>query len=169
MGSTATSCGSNNKPNSCSNNRAVSEKYYQELDGIEPLSGRTNIKSSTLFKSIKNYQNETVYCYIVNTLAFNNDGHLVNSGSGPNTEGGRITLCTCKHWMRTFKTPEDWKGVWIAGFTGIGVGNRGNQLYYLMRVGAAFTNHSELWYEGNLKKDTLQAKQSSLNRLGRFI
>jgi hypothetical protein len=36
------------------------------------------------------------------------DGQYSQTASAPNFQGGVITLCTCKHWMRTFK-PAKWR------------------------------------------------------------
>lgn len=77
-----------------------------------------------------------LYCYVVASVGL--DGQRFRQpGSGPNFEGGRITLCTCKHWMRTYRTPEEWRGVWVAGVTGANGGGRGN-LFYLMRVSETY-------------------------------
>lgn len=90
---------------------------------------------------------------------------FVQIGSAPNFQGDLITLCTCKHWMRTWRSPEDWKGVWIAGFTGINVvGDRKNYLFYLMRVQNAFSSYKELW--DWLNPVVRNAKNASLHKFG---
>ena len=75
----------------------------------------------------------TVYSYVVATVK-NRGGQFAQTGSAPNFQGGMITLRTCKHLMRTFLTHDDWKGVWIAGFTGVRAGQGGNALVYLMQT-----------------------------------
>src|SRR6266550_5942511 len=65
---------------------------------------------------------QPVYAYIVTTIKTTPDFQLCQTGSGPNFDGGRITLCTCKHKDRaTFDPlkdqPDPWKNVWVAGLT----------------------------------------------------
>jgi hypothetical protein len=111
------------------------------------------LKSLKRLKKAANREDATVYCYIIKTVK-NKDNFFQQTGCGPNWQGGLITLCTCKHYMRTFLSPEDWKGKWIAGFTSINDGssskdggNRRNALVYLMKVKKAFASHYELWHE----------------------
>src|SRR5438270_714249 len=42
------------------------------------------------------------YMYTMTSIVLES-GRLEQSGSGPNFEGGLITLCTCKHSMRAFR------------------------------------------------------------------
>ena len=67
---------------------------------------------------------------------------LFQKGSGPNFQGGLITLCSCKHYMRTYKAMQP--KVWIAGFTSIRVKEK-NWLFYLMRVLQTHKSHDEFW------------------------
>jgi hypothetical protein len=90
-----------------------------------------------------------VYSYIVTTINTAADYRLVQTGCAPNFDGGRITLCTCKHKDRaTFKlsgNPLDpWKLVWVAGFTSKSA-DPSRSLAYLMCVERSFLNQSELW------------------------
>ena len=87
-----------------------------------------------------------VYCYIVKSVK-NRNSALQQQGCGPNWQGGLITLCTCKHFMRTFKDLDAWEGTWIAGFTTANNGNGSNALAYLMRVEAAYDSHNDAWHE----------------------
>ena len=86
-----------------------------------------------------------VYSYVIATVDRVDDA-FVQYGSGPNWQGGKVTLCTCKHSMRAFHEPAEWKGVWIAGFCGLAAGQGRNALVYLMKVGQAYESHSELWH-----------------------
>jgi hypothetical protein len=106
------------------------------------------------------------YAYIVGTVKMNASGEFSQEGSGPNWQGGRITLCTCKHYMRTFKgAPEAWKDCWIAGFT-----SRSHDgchwLVYLVQVERAFASHAEPWDKGGLPQRALAAKRASEHQLG---
>lgn len=106
-----------------------------------------------------------VYCYIVDSVEVSTDGWFEHHGSGPNFQGDRITLCTCKHLMRTFQDADQWEGTWVAGFTGINaVGDRRHYLVYLMRIGAAFESQRELW--NWLPQETRKRKAAHLNRHG---
>lgn len=66
-------------------------------------------------------------------------------GSAPNFQGGRLTLCTCKHQMRASREIDEWCGTWIAGFTGRCIQGGRHWLFYLTQVEAAFGSHAELW------------------------
>jgi len=91
-------------------------------------------------------EDEAAYCYVIRTVV-RREGVFYQEGSGPNWQGGLITLCTCKHHMRTFRTADEWKGVWVAGFSGVEAGGKRNALVYLMKVGHAYDSHHDLWHE----------------------
>jgi hypothetical protein len=105
-----------------------------------------------------------VYCYVIATIAIR-EGKFVQTGSAPNFQGDLITLCTCKHWMRTRRSPGNWKDKWIAGFAG---GTRGdlNALVYLMRVKYAFESHYDLWISEHVPEVAKGAKSAYLHNLG---
>jgi hypothetical protein len=107
---------------------------------------------------------EIAYSYVVATIK-NRGGRFVQRGNAPNFQGGVITLCTCKHRMRTFMGAEDWRGKWVTGFTGINVtGRRANALVYLMKVDQAFESHRDLWYA--LPEEVREAKSATHHRHG---
>ena len=106
-----------------------------------------------------------VHPYVVATIHYEN-GRFSQTGSGPNFQGGLITLCTCKHRMRSWHTSDEWPGRWIAGFTGVGAVDRCNYLVYLMKVGEAFASHLDLWSSAKLPWKTKRAKAAHLRRLG---
>lgn len=68
--------------------------------------------------------------------------------------------------MRTFMDVEDWKGKWIAGFTGVKAGAGRNALVYLMKVVYAFESHHDLWFSNEIPEKTKQAKLASRDRFG---
>src|SRR5437016_5075299 len=81
---------------------------------------------------------QPVYAYIVTSITTTTDYQLVQEGNGPNFDGGRITLCTCKHKDRaTFHSSKDrhdpWKNVWVAGLTSRSA-DPSRSLAYLMCV-----------------------------------
>lgn len=106
-----------------------------------------------------------IYCYIIATVK-NQDGYFVQTGSGPNFQGGLISLCTCKHRMRTFLDAEAWAGKWIAGFTGVKAGNGRNALVYLMQVSQAYQSHLALWSADAMPTKAKLAKAAHSNEFG---
>ena len=67
-----------------------------------------NLNLSRLKKRIHD-RAEVVYCYVVRTIK-RNEQQFRQEGCAPNFQGGRISLCTCKHHMRTFMSASSWKG-----------------------------------------------------------
>jgi hypothetical protein len=106
-----------------------------------------------------------VYSYVVDSIR-NRGGHFVQTGCGPNFQGDLITLCTCKRLMRTYLPTDDWKGVWIAGFTNLKAGGNGNALVYLMKVLYPFKSHLDLWGSETVPEESKQIKNARLNKLG---
>jgi len=127
----------------------------------KPLEGLT--------KKLKDYVdlNESLYYYIVRTLDYQ-EKQILQKGSAPNFQGGIISLCTCKHWMRTFSNILNQESVWIAGLTSINLipKNRYNFLFYLMRVekGFRFKSHQEAWH--NIPKEIRSKKIASRHLFG---
>lgn len=102
-----------------------------------------------------------VYAYVMTTVkAIGSDWE--QQGCGPNFQGGLITLCTCKHRMRSY--PSVAPGIWIAAFSGVNETIRGSGLFYLAKVAQSYESHYDLW--NSLPKDIRQAKSASQHRLG---
>jgi len=108
---------------------------------------------------------ESIYYYVVTSIRRRN-GEFIQKGCGPNFQGGLITLCTCKHRMRTSVDIDEWKGTWIAGFTTSSAGKGRNFLVYLMRVEHAFASHHDLWFSTAISSETKRAKAVHLDRFG---
>ncbi|MCB0728856.1 MAG: hypothetical protein KDD00_15435 [Ignavibacteriae bacterium] len=128
-----------------------------------------NFNKRDLIKELKNYLDNLIYYYIVETVGYVKD-KFVQKGTGPNLEGNLITLCTCKHVMRTY--PDIEKGTWIAGFTSKNAYNKGqssegNYLFYLFRINEALKNQHEysLYLKENFKR-TYNYKNSVKNTYG---
>jgi len=137
------------------------ELHYQPI----PMTGR-NYGINKLRQSLNSADlSAPIYCYVMTTIR-NYDGTLQHIGSGPNWQGGIITLCTCKHYMRTLNSAEDWMGLWVAGISSVcaGAGDRKDVLMYLMRVGRAFKSHYDLWHA--LPPGVRLAKATDTNPLG---
>jgi len=115
-------------------------------------------------QKVLNGEEGTVYVYVVATIK-NKKGQFTQTGSAPNFQGDMITLCTCKHRLRSFRDITAWEGVWIAGFTGMndGIGGR-NALVYLTKVSMAFQSHRDFWFFGKISDKTKQAKAANLHR-----
>src|SRR5438876_941385 len=51
-----------------------------------------------------------VYCYVVDSIE-DADRRYLQTGCSPNWQGGLITLCSCKHGMRTYRPDtKSWEG-----------------------------------------------------------
>jgi hypothetical protein len=72
------------------------------------------------------------------------DGIFKQTRSGPNWQGGILTLSTCKHYTRTANT--EWLHTWFAGFTPkVGCGE--NYLLFLARISHVFDSNYDMgWY-----------------------
>jgi hypothetical protein len=141
------------------------EKSSAIQDKTVILQGKYGLSDLEVF--LGSYLEEPVYSYIIKTIVIDDSNCLIQTRSAPNWDGGIITLCTCKHQMRSFKTPEEWEsGVWVAGFSSIE--NTGVQaLVYLMRVGEAFESFGELWHKSRfLAQDIKALKSASSNPHG---
>ena len=140
------------------------ELDFQPFPTEGSLALNTNLSLDEL-KSKIGLENSFVYCYVVATIK-RNKGQFIQQGNGPNFQGDLITLCTCKHFMRTFLDLESWKGKWIAGFTGKNTGKGKNRLFYLMKVEHTFDSHYNLWHSKLISDQTKNAKVTSLNKFG---
>jgi hypothetical protein len=134
---------------------------FQPFPHTGRLQQNMNLSLGELREIIDDTQ-ATVYSYIVATVK-NPEGRFIQTGSAPNFQGGVITLCTCKHRMRSFQDPKSWRGTWIAGFTSKVAGNGRNALIYLMKVEIAFKSFYDLWYSGKTVK---QVKLAHVDKFG---
>ncbi len=114
----------------------------------------------------REYSNSDVYFYVITTIAYR-DGQFVQTGTGPNFQGGRITLCTCKHYMRSLLSTQEWERKYIAGFTSINCvqNERRNFLVYFMKVSNAFDSFYDLC-SNNIPGGIINAKSAHVHRLG---
>lgn len=107
----------------------------------------------------------TLYSYIITSVELSDD-RFVQQGSAPNWQGKYLTLCTCKHRMRTSVSCKDWSGRWVAGFTSRRKMPPPHKLVYLMRVGWAFDSHLNMWRSPDLPQDMKRAKAAHLDKYG---
>lgn len=105
------------------------------------------------------------YSYVVKSVCMDDSGqHFEQYGSAPNFQGGCLTLCTCKHQMRTSLDCPDWRGTWVAGFTSRRIHDDRHWLFYLTKVKRAFESHAELW--ASLSARAREKKSAKENFLG---
>ncbi len=145
----------------------MNENAYQAMPRTGRLAKNLNQRREALAERIAPFKKDTVYCYIVDTVEYS-EGRLYQTGSGPNFQGDLITLCSCKHKMRTYQDIKSrTKGVWIAGFTNSRDRDSGsNRLHYLMMVSERFESHRELWFSDSIPEETKFAKAANLDRFG---
>jgi len=106
-----------------------------------------------------------VRSYIVKSVRMDSTSQCFEQhGSGPNFQGGLLTLCTCKHQMRTSLNCATWPGTWIAGFTSRCIHKRRHWLFFLTRIANAYESHAELWE--SLSETTRRNKSAQNNFLG---
>lgn len=139
--------------------------FYQEWPTKGKLNENMNLKRNDLTNKLKNKQGE-MYAYVLTTIKNRNE-KFIQTGCAPNFQGNRITLCTCKHYMRTWRDVSNWKEAWIVGFTGINVmEDRRNYLFYIMKVAKAFPSHKTIWYAESMSGAIRNAKNAQANPLG---
>jgi len=148
---------------SCQAEQGGMERTYQPFPSATELGGNLNMPLTRLYDCTTGQA--PVYYYVIASMRKRN-GKFVQIGCGPNFQGGLITLCTCKHRMRSFLDPDQWNGIWIAGFTSSPVGDEKNFLIYLMRVAHAFGSQRDLWFSAAIPAAVKQAKAAHRNRLG---
>jgi len=106
-----------------------------------------------------------VRSYKMISVSLDESGLFQQEGSGPNFQGGCLTLCTCQCVFRAEKkNPVEWlDDWWIAGFTTANLCGR-NWLFYLAQVEQVYASQSELWEA--LPVGLRLAKSTRRNRLG---
>lgn len=128
-----------------------------------PMAAHFNIDIKMLRSLLRAYATDNIYSYVIATIE-TQKSVFHQAGSGPNFLGDAVTLCTCKHWMRTFRSVADWKDVWVAGFCTVVANGGQHALVYLMRVAAAYESQRELWK--HLTPDSRVQKSARVNPLG---
>jgi hypothetical protein len=124
---------------------------------------------NALAKSIPAHlRGRPVYSYIVTTIETTSNFRLIQHGNAPNFDGGRITLCTCKHKDRATFYPSGnparpWDEMWVAGLTSKS-SSPSRSLAYLMLVEDAFPDQYTLW--NHLSSGSRRAKSASYSKIG---
>ena len=106
------------------------------------------------------------YSYIVRTVEWDHVTMIFEQyGSAPNFQGDHLTLCTCKHQLRSRLSAGEWEDdVWLAGFTSRTIHDGKHWLFFLAKVETAHESHSDLWSskDADFRKD----KAAHLHYLG---
>ena len=149
---------------------SLNNEDHQPFPSKRDWSHRLNRTRKDLDRLQKSHV-EPVYSYVISSVGREKDGDaFIQEGCGPNFQGGLLTLCTCKHRMRTYpKITNPNSGVWIAGFTGVNVHGKKNWLFYLMRIREkeVFESHYDLWnFDSRDWKRIRKEKSSREHRLG---
>lgn len=143
---------------------------YQVLEPDSPLRKCANLDLGALRRQVPNGPTR-LYSYVVESVR-RSEGALRHHGSGPNIEGGLLTLCTCKYRLRTY--PGVAVGTWIAGFSGSRQARNSrpaqrNTLFFLTRVQYTFESQMALWRSPLIPETTKRRKSSRRSRLGDFF
>ncbi|MGC9779575.1 MAG: hypothetical protein HZR80_10070 [Candidatus Heimdallarchaeota archaeon] len=125
---------------------------------------KRNIRLEKLTEILNEYNNE-IYSYVLSSVKYDKS-KFKQYGCAPNFQGNYVTLTTCKHYMRSYRKPQDWLNVWIAGFGDLNNELKKNFLFYLMQVKIAFISFKELWNFLKDDKETQNIKNSRFNPYG---
>jgi len=106
------------------------------------------------------------YSYVVSTVAWDQETAIFEQyGSAPNFQGNHLTICTCKHQMRSRLSTEEWESdVWIAGFTSRSIHMSKHWLFFLAKVDTAHDSHTDLW--DSMDAESRRQKAAHLHYLG---
>lgn len=108
---------------------------------------------------------KTIYVYPHHEIKLSDEGEFQQTRSGPNWEGGKVTMTTCKHLLRTYKSIQGGGNVAICGVT-----NKLNGENFIMYVGVVsdtFDSNYELSrYLEHHYPEVFRIKSVKYNRLG---
>ena len=155
----------------CSSRKAESRcRSTEDIQVVQPfpsgglLGENLSLPLSQLADRIGGIEGEA-YSYVVSTVRWNHETTTFEQhGSAPNFQGGVLTLCTCKHQMRTGRAIGDWKGVWLAGVTSRTIHDGRHWLFYLAVIKSAYESHADLW--AGMNAGARRAKAAHAHYLG---
>jgi hypothetical protein len=141
---------------------------HQPFPNYGPLHAHLDLTLEQLAEALCNGPRGDVYVYVVETVDLRGR-QFAQSGNSPNFQGGVVTLCACKHQMRSWAAfSRSGQPLWIAGVTRSGLvdGRRCRYLFYLMYVPLThrFRSQAEMWE--SLPPETRQAKSAAFSPLG---
>jgi hypothetical protein len=137
----------------------------QPFPEIGLLADNSNLPLAILANRIRKVRGSG-YSYVVSTVNLKpNAMGFEQHGSAPNFQGEVLTLCTCKHQMRSRLSADQWQDdVWIVGFTSRTIYAGKHWLFYLAKVESAHDSHSDLW--SRVDASTRDAKAAHVHFLG---
>ena len=129
------------------------------------LADKSNLRLGDLAGRIHKVR-DSAYSYVISTVSLNpNNLCFEQRGSAPNFQGDILTLCTCKHQMRSRLSADQWQGdIWLVGFTSRTIYAGRHWLFYLAKVESAHDSHSDLWRR--MDASTRNAKAAHVHFLG---
>lgn len=135
-------------------------------DGI--LSENMNLTKTEILANIETAGSlRGGYSYILSSVKFSPVHRgFRQHGSGPNFQGGYLTLCTCKRRMRAGLDLVSWRKKWIAGFTSRSILDHRHWLFYLSQVEEAHESFFDLWTNSCLPQQALELKRAHVDPLG---
>ena len=137
---------------------------YQPMPCEGVLAQNLNLSLEALLDRIDPFLGDVVYPYVLTSLRYD-DVRLHQQGSGPNFQGGLITLCTCKHLMRTYPVIKSGKDVWIAGYSS-STHSGGSMLFYLMKIALRFESYQDFWFSDFVPEGAKVEKVADSNIFG---
>jgi hypothetical protein len=149
--------------NGCHSTHDIHKVQIFPNSGI--LAKNANLPLLDLSSELRNVKDKA-RSYIVTTVTLKESEPpcFEQTGSGPNFQGGVLTLCTCKHQMRSRLSVEEWEAdVWIAGFTSRTIHEGKHWLFFLTKVESAHDSHSDLW--STMNADSRKEKAAHLHFL----
>ncbi len=162
------------KSSACSSRESETESHSNVgIQRIQPfptcgvLFENSGWPLQTLNSRIRQIQG-SAYSYVVRTVKLKKGQETTTfeqRGSAPNFQGNVLTLCTCKHQMRSRYPADQWQDdVWIAGFTSRTIYDEKHWLFYLAKVKSAYESHTDLWTR--MKADSRKEKAAHLDYFG---
>jgi hypothetical protein len=140
---------------------------YQPFPSSGPLSSQLDLSFEQLRTVLRGAPRGSVYVHVVRTVEWR-DRQFCQWGNSPNFQGDVITLCACKHQMRTSPHIRDHRPAWIAGVTSWGKagGLPRRHLFYLMFVprNGHFESQAQIW--DSLEPAAREDKSASRSRVG---
>lgn len=156
-------CSRTNPATGCQS--VVNRQEVQPFPSEGPLLKNLGLPLPMLTTRIGKIQSRA-YSYVVRTVKLNRETTTFEQhGSAPNFQGDALTLCTCKHQMRSSLSATQWQNdVWIVGFTSRTIYDGKHWLFYLAKVKSALDSHTNLW--SRMKAESRNAKAAHLHYLG---
>lgn len=144
--------------------RVPRHRPIQPLPTQPPLRDQMDLSLEQLAERVgRTHPRRRVYPYVVATVK-SHHGKFAQTGGSPNFQGGFVTLCDCKHHLRSFRAICDPGGVWIAGITGPHVSARHRRYLYFLMYAEPVCSHAAMWHR--LPESARAAKSAARDPFG---